>query len=142
MSERNKALVREIFEEVWNQRQPGKIADFYSESVRDEIAAHFRELLDGFSDLHVSLQDPGLIAEGDYVAMRLTVSGTHDSGPFAGQVPSGKRITWASLRIFKIVDGMVVATWAMQDRLSLMEQLGAIQPVESGVHWFATQDGE
>ena len=28
-------------------------------------------------------------------------------------------------------------TRAMQDRLSLMEQLGAIRPVESGVHWFA-----
>ena len=120
-----------------SKRRPSRLGHFYSDEIRDQIEPHFTELAEAFSDLRVDIEEPGLIAEGDYVAMRLTVTGTHDSAPFAGQPPSGRRITWGSLRIFRIVDGKVAATWAMQDRLSLMEQLGAIRPVESGVHWFA-----
>jgi hypothetical protein len=74
-------------------------------------------------------------AEGDEVAVRLMVSGTHDRGPFGQQPPSGRRLAWASFRFFRLAEGQIVETWAMQDRLGLMQQLGAVPSAGANIHW-------
>jgi predicted ester cyclase len=140
MSEKNKAIVHRIIDEMWNKRDTSKLKEFYTESILDEISIHLSELLSAFSDLRVTIEEPGLIAEGDYVAMRLSVAGTHDSGQFAGREPTGKKISWESLRIFKFLGDKIVSTWAIQDRLRLMQQLGAVQTMDSGVHWFSADE--
>ena len=59
--------------------------------------------------------------------------GTH-TGPFAGRPGSGHLIGWSSIRIYRIDGAKVVETWAMQDRLALLQQVGAIaEPV--AVNW-------
>lgn len=85
-------------------------------------------------DAQVTIQD--LIAEGDKVVARLLGTGTN-TGPFAGQPPTGKRVTFSSFRIYRLVDGKVVEPWAMQDRLGLMEQLGFLQSpdCENGISY-------
>ncbi len=107
--------------------------EYFPPDLREEVARHHSELLSAFSDLQVTVED--LISEGDKVAARLVVSGTHDKAPFAGQPPSGKRLTWGSFRFYRIADGQVVETWTMQDRLGLMQQLGLVPRLESQVHW-------
>lgn len=67
-----------------------------------------------------------LFGEGDKVVGRLRVDGTN-KGPFAGRPPTGKKVQVHSIRIYHIVDNKIVESWAMQDRLGLMEQLGFIQ---------------
>jgi predicted ester cyclase len=89
-------------------------------------------VLRGFPDLHVTIEDK-LIAEDDMVVARLTLTGTH-TGPFAGQPGGGQRVRWSSIRIYRIADGKVVETWAMQDRLGLLQQLDAIAAREA-VNW-------
>ena len=134
----NKALVRRLVEEVWNGRNASKIHEFFAERLHAEIAQHHRELVEAFPVLRVAIDDPpGLIADGPYVAMRLTVSGTHDGAPFAGAPPSGRELSWGSLRIFRIQDGKVTETWAMQDRLGIMQQLGLVTGLGADVHWGA-----
>ena len=96
---------------------------------------HVTELFDAFSGLQVDILDPGPIADGDHVVLRLSVSGIHDSAAFAGQPPSGRHLRWESIRIFKVADGQISKTWAMQDRLGLMEQLGAVRSASGDVHW-------
>lgn len=137
MSEGNKELVRRIFDEVWNRGDRSKLADYFAPEILEGISMHHAQLLDAFSDLRVTIEEPGPIAEGDHIAMRLSVAGTHDSGPFAGREPSGRKIRWESFRIFRIEGGKIAETWAMQDRLGLMEQLGAIQSSGTDMHWFA-----
>jgi predicted ester cyclase len=78
-----------------------------------------------------------MIGEGDKVVARLRASATN-TGPFAGQSPTGNKVEIRSIRIYRIANGKIVETWAMQDRLGLMEQLGFEQP-DSGVNW---ADGE
>ena len=65
------------------------------------------------------------IAEGDKVVVRWTVHGTHQ-GVFLGIPPTGKRVTWSGITIYRIVDGKVVEERGEEDALGLMQQLGVI----------------
>jgi predicted ester cyclase len=64
---------------------------------------------------------------------RLTLMGTH-TGAFAGRGGSGQLVCWSSIRIYRIADHQVVQTWAMQDRLGLLQQFGALPELEP-VNW-------
>jgi predicted ester cyclase len=128
-----KALIRRLVQEVWNEGRADAVPDYFAPGLREEVARHHAELLGAFSELKVDID--GLVADGDRVAARLTVSGRHDRGAFAGQPPSGKRLTSGSFRFYRIEGGRVAQTWAMQDRLSLMQQLGALSAPEAGVSW-------
>jgi predicted ester cyclase len=111
------------------------------ELAASEATVHLGELFAAFSDLRGDVLEPGPIAEGDHVVVRVAVSGTHDSAPFAGVPPSGRKLRWESIRIFRFEDGKIAETWAMQDRLGLMEQLGAIESRAGKVHWAAEGRG-
>ena len=67
------------------------------------------------------------------VVARLTLMGTH-TGAFAGRPGSGHLVGWSSIRICRIADNTVVQTWAMQDHLGLVQQLGAVPELEP-VNW-------
>lgn len=73
-----------------------------------------------------------LVAEGDWVAVRWTMRGTH-TGDFAhpvfGAAPaSGRAIQMLYLDHYRIVDGKIAEAWEARDALTLMQQLGVIPP--------------
>jgi predicted ester cyclase len=117
---------------VWNQHNAAAIDRYFGPSLREEVAQHYHQLLGGFPDLQVRIEGD-LIAEGDLVVARLTLTGTH-TGPFAGRDASGRFARWSSIRIYRFAGGKVVQTWAMQDRLGLLQQLGALPELEP-VNW-------
>lgn len=80
-------------------------------------------LLRGFPDLHVEVDD--VIAEGDKVVSRNTVTGTHE-GEYMGVAPTGRTITWNEILIGRFVDGRVAETWGVVDVASQMRQLGIV----------------
>jgi predicted ester cyclase len=80
-----------------------------------------------------------MVAEGDKVVARLRASATN-TGPFAGQPPTGVEVQIHSIRIYQVADGKIIDTWAMQDRLGLMEQLGLVQSAGGDVNWAAGED--
>lgn len=131
--ETNKALIRDLVREVWNEGRASAIDRYFAPELRSEIARHHGELLSAFSDLAVEIEE--LVAEGERVAARLLVSGVHGRGPFAGRPPSGKRLAWVSHRFYRIRDGRVEETRAMQDRLGLLRQLGALPETGPDVEW-------
>lgn len=104
--ERNKAIVRELTEVVWNRGGLDRIPDFYA---RDFVADYrpyeaLREGHDGihrmvggawtaFPDYHEELHE--LIAEGDRVVVHLTISGTQ-RGQWGPLAPTGKRVQFES----------------------------------------------
>ncbi len=82
----------------------------------------FRRLHRAFPDLHIAMED--LIAEGDKVVARNTVTGTHQ-GEYMGLPPTGKSITYREIFIFRVVNGRIAETWGVVDVLSQLKQLGA-----------------
>jgi steroid delta-isomerase-like uncharacterized protein len=127
-----KSLVRNIVSEAFNRRQLDTIDRYFAPAIADAIRRHAAELLDAFPDLHVGIED--LVAEGDRVAARLTLTGIH-AAPFAGLPATNRRATWNSFRFYRIENGKVAETWAIQDRLGLLEQIGGSAGGRSQVTW-------
>ena len=68
-----------------------------------------------------------MIAEGDKLADRYTISGTHQQ-PFLGIPATGTRIQLAGITIVRIAAGKITQRWAVTDQLGLLQQLGALPP--------------
>jgi steroid delta-isomerase-like uncharacterized protein len=76
-----------------------------------------------FPDLHGDFGD--LISEGDKVAGRITNTGTQ-LGDLMGLAPTGKRVSWQTIGIWRIANGKIAERWIQHDFLGLLQQLGAI----------------
>jgi predicted ester cyclase len=85
-----------------------------------QAIARFRE---AFPDLQANAED--VIAAGDKVVGRFTVTGTH-RGEFMDIAPTGKTITYDEIVIVRFKDGRIVEHWAVADALAMMQQLGVI----------------
>ena len=71
-----------------------------------------------------------VFAEGDWVAVRWTMRGTH-TGEFAhpawGSAPaSGKPVALTYLDHYRIAGGRIAETWEVRDGFSLREQFGLV----------------
>jgi len=68
-----------------------------------------------------------MVAEGDKVAMRITMTGTHN-GPdaFFGIPPSGKSFQVQQMRLVRFTNGQMTDSWAVIDMMGWMQQLGGI----------------
>ena len=138
MSRPIRDVALEYVDVMWNQHDLERGLTYLGpELAAGEGQAHAVELFDAFPDLRVDILAPGPLVDGEHVVLRMAVSGTHDSGDFAGQPPSGNRLTWESIRIFRFEEGKIIETWAKQDRLGLMEELGAVTSHAAQVHWAA-----
>ena len=76
----------------------------------------------GFPDIQWTLEE--LIAEGDKVAARFTMRGTH-RGTFFGVPSSGKTIEVKAMNFYRIADGQIVEEHGQPDLLGLLKQIGA-----------------
>lgn len=133
-TETNRQLVRDLLQRVFCRHDASAIDEYFAESLVPAVRTHYEELVRGFPDLIVSVNE--LVAEGEYVAARLTLRGTH-RGTFAGVAATERSMVWGSMRFYRIEDGRVAETWAIQDRLSLFKQLGLVQADIGEVSWAA-----
>lgn len=127
MSEENKELVRLYFERVLNGRDLDAVGDFFAderiaEGVRGGCFSYFQ----AFPDLHVAIDD--LIAEGDRVFCRSTMTGTHD-GEYKGIPATGRRIAAESAEVYRIADGRFIGYWCLANVAGLMRQITEDAPV-------------
>jgi steroid delta-isomerase-like uncharacterized protein len=76
-----------------------------------------------FPDMRITVED--LIAEDDRVAKVWSFQATHQ-GEFAGIPPTGQRIAWSGITIYRIKDDRVVECIWQTDALGLLRQLGAV----------------
>jgi steroid delta-isomerase-like uncharacterized protein len=84
---------------------------------------HVSEFSTAFPDIHFTIDD--MFAEGDKVAVRLTVTGTN-KGAFRGIPPTNKKVTLWMIQIDRIAGGKFVEGWSRYDTFGLMQQLGLI----------------
>jgi predicted ester cyclase len=79
-----------------------------------------------FPDMHMQLDD--LIADGDKVVALVTLTATHSRpvqlGPGAPVFqPTGKKLTWGDIEIWRIANGKFVEHWDQSDLLGLARQM-------------------
>jgi len=122
MLEQNKTLFKRFVDEVFNNKNVDvldELMDFTVVEHKEEITA----FLDAFPDLHVTVED--LIAEGDKIVGRVTLTGTH-LGELMGIPATGKKVSFSEILIIRISNGKAVEQWEVADTMSMMQQLGVI----------------
>lgn len=77
----------------------------------------------GFSDIQWTLEET--ITEGDKVAARFTMRGTHD-GVFFGAPATGKKIDVRAMNLYRFSGGQIVEEYGQPDLLTLLQQIGAL----------------
>ncbi|WP_459568658.1 ester cyclase [Cupriavidus sp. 8B] len=77
----------------------------------------------GFPDIQWTLEE--LVAEGQNVAARFTMRGTHQ-GTFFGVPPTGKKIEVQATNFYRLSGGQFVEERGQPDLLSLLQQIGAV----------------
>jgi predicted ester cyclase len=77
----------------------------------------------GFPDIQWTLEE--MVAEGDKVAARFIMRGTHQ-GPFFGVPPTGNRITVQAMNIYRLSNGKFIEERGQPDMLGLLQQIGAV----------------
>lgn len=133
----NKALIRRFFEEVWStgdlSRRDSFLAAEYqghmagaAEAIdRDGWTAWFQGFRAAFPDARFAVED--MVAEGDRVAARLTMRGTH-LGPLNGVPATGRAVVVSGMSIERVAGGRIVEGWNENDALGLLQQLGVLPP--------------
>ncbi len=71
-----------------------------------------------FPDLKIRVDD--LVAAGDKVALRLTLSGTH-LGEFQGIPATGRTISYVSHEFYRVANGVFAEEWICSDTLPTTE---------------------
>ena len=121
MMEENKAIVRRVYEivstgdferaaEIVDQDAPDN--ELLPDDPPARLIETFAEAREGFPDLSITIED--VMAEGDRVAARVVMRGTH-RGEFQGITPTGKRVEVRAIDMFRISNGKIVEHWGHAD---------------------------
>ncbi len=89
------------------------------------VRALFAALQEGFPDLRITIHDQ--VADDAGVATRKTFHGTH-KGTFLGVPASGGQLDLTVIDILKVRDGRITDHWVVVDQMTLLTQIGALQP--------------
>ncbi|MCA1572663.1 MAG: ester cyclase [Chloroflexi bacterium] len=113
------AALKEVIdpEAVNHDLPPGAPNGF--EGVRQTIGMLHAAFSEQRYDVH------HVIGEDDTVVIDATLHGRH-TGTFLGIPPTNRQIALRSVHIVRYRDGREIETWALSDRLGLMQQLGVI----------------
>ncbi len=136
-TEANKNIIRRYYEDFWNRWDAAALAELIAPDIefRGSLgtvasgAGAFQQYMEtvraAFPDFHNAIEE--LIAEDDKVVARLTYTGTH-RGELFGVAPTGRRIRYAGIAIFRIAGGRIASGCVLGDTRNLLEQLTAPAP--------------
>jgi steroid delta-isomerase-like uncharacterized protein len=139
MFEDNKQFMQRFVEEVINKRNVDAVDQLVTEDFvehvpfpgqgpgREGLKHVISTFLSAFPDIQWILEEQ--IAEGQKVASRFTMTGTH-YGEFLGIPPTGRLVKVWGVVIDVVKDGKFAESRIIMDTLGLMQQLGAIPTPE------------
>jgi len=131
-TQQNKEVVRKIFEEGLNKRNPDLlkelISDEYAGALGTKGAAGFQEpvlpLIKAFPDIQWNITE--LIAEGDKVVLSWKWQGT-ETAPYYVNIPAtGKAITNDGMAILTLTNGKVIHVQVLTDRLGFLQSMNIL----------------
>lgn len=113
----NLALAEELYAPDARYSFPGHAEPHIGpEAVKRAIAS----LRGSFPDLRVTVEET--VSEGDAVAARVSVRGTH-RGEYMGVAPTGRAVAWEALHLFRFAGGRIAEHRVSFDRLFVRGQL-------------------
>ena len=135
MSTESKTELVRRYLQAFNDRDRDTLSEVLSEDViehgvSDEL--HGIEEIMGFLDAHFEVfpdysgTTEAMVAEGDTVVVRYTVSGTH-TGEYQGIEPTGHTVEWTGVGIYRFEGDEIVEIWLEEDRLGLLEGLEVVE---------------
>jgi steroid delta-isomerase-like uncharacterized protein len=142
MSEHNKAIVRRLFAELWNNGNLSVAGELFAPNYEhhDASTPDFGRGPDSekkraslyrnaFPDVHFTIED--VIAEGETVMTRWSCRGTH-KGDLNGIAATNKQFTITGITVARVSNGKIAEGFVNWDALGLMQQLGVVaQPVQT-----------
>jgi len=139
MSAENKAIVRRLYGEIWNDRQLEVVNEIISPShaLHDNNTPgssigpeHYKRtvtrFLTGFPDLRFSIED--VVAEEEKLAVSWNFSGTH-KGRYMGIPATNTKVSFDGITIHHIVNGKIMDSYVSWDALGMLQQLGMAPPL-------------
>jgi predicted ester cyclase len=135
--QRSDELVRAFFAAV-NGDDDGRIDaiaarsflsyDVHGTRSRTGFKRYVSDLHRSFSGLRFEVHENiGVLVEGDLVALRTIITGTH-TGDYAGVVATGSQIQTSASHIFRVRDDELVEHWPVVDTYRIQVAIGAIPP--------------
>ena len=131
---RNKERIQQFYDQLVNAHNAEMVDSFFTADVKDHMdelsepivgadsmKSGFREFFATFPDAH--LQTHFMVAEGDTVVAKVTMTGTN-TGPLRGGPPTGKAINVSGTAVFVLKDGKINERWRNFDDVAMMQQLG------------------
>lgn len=131
-------LLTRWFEEVWNKGREEAIdemadADVVVHGMEDplgnpvrgiqEFKSFFRTFQNAFSDLHVEVGHT--IYQGDYGAVRFTVTGVH-SGEGLGFAPQSAKLKFDGMAMVRFSNGKIAESWNCVDFMKMYQQIQVV----------------
>jgi predicted ester cyclase len=134
----NKSVIREFHARLNDNDVEGAAAlaaeDLVNHAALPEaqgragLVSIFKKVRTAFPDLRYRLDD--LIADGDRVVARMTMSGTQ-SGPLTmirlPLAPTNRKVESEQIHIFRLAGGRIVESWGARDDIGMFRQLGLLE---------------
>lgn len=133
-AETNRKAVERLVNDVFVNHDLSKLDEY----MRDDYIQHNADVAQGkkgftefFAATFKAIPDfkytlLNMVAEGDYVMIYCTTSGTHTDGEWLGKQPTGNKLDFNVVDIFRIQDGMIAEHWDVADTFELFSQVGVI----------------
>jgi NTE family protein len=128
----NETIARTLVSDVWNDGRRDPL-DYL---LDDRFALYLDDRADGrgretywefvetyrraFPDLELTVED--IVTEGDKIALRLTLRGTHE-GPFLDVAPTGREVEVQRMALHHVDDGRILETGIVEDTLGILHQI-------------------
>jgi predicted SnoaL-like aldol condensation-catalyzing enzyme len=134
--ESNKQVVRDFYEEVLCGHNL-EAADRYIQEDYIQHNPYAAQGIAGFIEFHKaffkSIPDARptinmMVAEGDLVFVYGTYTGTHTAMGFLDLPPTGNRMQYDVVDMFRLRDGKLCEHWDVADTRAIFTQLGVIAP--------------
>jgi steroid delta-isomerase-like uncharacterized protein len=128
---RNKAIAMRVFEENFNQGKFQVADEIYARDFEnhglhrsanlqeDQDAVHAEKK--AFPDLKMTVDM--MVAEGDLVSVIWTFRGTHTAAGYGGLPPTGAKIAFRGMTVWRIVDGKIRDEWTAFNEMTIYRQI-------------------
>jgi predicted ester cyclase len=130
-------IVREYTDRVFNAHNPELAPEYVTPDVKwhggtlgtvegaENLVALLQGFIGAFPDLNAQEQD--IVANEDTVAVRFVVEATHQ-GDLLGIAPTGRRVRWDAVDVYRLRDGKISEEWAADDFTAILHQVDAYTP--------------
>ncbi len=137
-TENNKKVLEDFYDQVFRKHDLSVVDQF----MHDDYIQHNPDAAQGksgfvefhqgffgaFPDSCASINR--LVAENDLVFVYNTITATHTGEGFLGYKPTGNKVKYDVVDMFRLRDGKLCEHWDVADTRALFSQVGAIREVE------------